>query len=250
MCGKSFPILYKFEKQGTVQCLNLHELGVIEDCAEDVSRTDLHQSVGHEQNKRESNTFTNNLKHFKGPSARRMFVQMCIIAGTDYLESVHGVGLIAAQQAVIRNRAHPDDQRLQAIVKEFQKMKKNVPEGYLDRLLRVEVRFVSIYGEMSSSCSHALFMLASISFHQVTFFDTSISCLKALFHYQPVYDPNNKCIQALMPVAVLQAEGGDLSLGVNGNFQDAWKAPKIDKVRLFSSGNCHFFGRISLISRF
>lgn len=102
--------------------------------------------------------FKNNLKNFTGANGRRMFVQMCIIAGCDYLESIHGVGLIGAQQAVLRNKNSDNDCRLADIVNQFRSMGKTIPNGYLERAERVE----------------------------------------ALFHYQPVYNPTLKAIHAFM----------------------------------------------------
>ena len=50
------------------------------------------------ENDKDEKGFIAELKHFRGPSGRRMFAQICILAGCDYSESVHGVGLIAAQK--------------------------------------------------------------------------------------------------------------------------------------------------------
>ena len=47
---------------------------------------------------KEEKGFLSALKSFRGPSGRRMFAQLCILAGCDYSESVYGVGLMAAQR--------------------------------------------------------------------------------------------------------------------------------------------------------
>jgi hypothetical protein len=86
-----------------------------------------------------SSGFKGNLKHFTGPNGRRMFVQMCIMAGCDYHESIHGIGLISAQQAIIRTKLSSDDSRFADVLQNLKAAKKVIPEGYLERAVRVEV---------------------------------------------------------------------------------------------------------------
>lgn len=136
-CGVPFPILYKFDKAGTVQCLDLHSMGILAS-----TPTQMAAPV-QQQDKKASAGFIGQLAQFRGSVGRRMFVQMCVLAGCDYCESVPGIGLVFAQQAVVRFKDSPDDQRLHDIVNHFTKAGKNVAPSYLERLLRVEVSFIS-----------------------------------------------------------------------------------------------------------
>jgi len=139
-CGIPFPILYKFDKAGTVQCLDMQSLGLITSVnTMTPMMTNTTSTAKSSQEKKSSAGFIGQLAQFRGPAGRRMFVQMCVLAGCDYSESVPGIGLIFAQQAVVRFKDSADDLRLQDIVNHFTKEGKKVAAGYLERIMRVEV---------------------------------------------------------------------------------------------------------------
>ena len=132
VCGKSFPILYKFNKTtNTAQILELGKLINMDDSLDTITMNKTNTNTNSNNMEISMNTnqlqlsqsqiaqsqlsqtqtttttvtpiedknFINSLmNHFHGKSGRRMFVQMCILAGCDYKESIHGVGLITAQQ--------------------------------------------------------------------------------------------------------------------------------------------------------
>lgn len=113
ICGVPFNVFYKFDRAGSVQIINLGEIQLIgpdsnsDSSIPDVSICDF-DTVSNKSSKlakdkdkdkdKEAKGFLAALKHLKGPSGRRMFAQICILAGCDYSESVFGVGLIAAQR--------------------------------------------------------------------------------------------------------------------------------------------------------
>lgn len=158
VCGKSFPILYKFEKASqSVQCLDLGKIFDISDCSQD-TLSNIQTSSLDDNCKIEKN-FVKNLTFFQGFNGRRMFVQMCVLAGCDYSDSIHGIGLQTAQQAVIRFRKIPCNMRLQRICHHFKANGKTVADTYLHRIQRAE----------------------------------------ALFHYQLVYNPLARQLQYISP---------------------------------------------------
>ena len=138
ICGIPFNVFYKFDRAGSVQIINLGEMKIIGESTtetEDSSANneilrdgicrnntnvklkqkdsknsnkskdrmknnngDTNKDDKDKENDKDEKGFIAELKHFRGPSGRRMFAQICILAGCDYSESVHGVGLIAAQK--------------------------------------------------------------------------------------------------------------------------------------------------------
>ena len=129
ICGVPFNVFYKFDKAGSVQVINLEDVQIIgpdsnsDNAVSDISSTgiimcsstgmdmscgfddDVSQVKGAKMSRqeraakeKEEKGFLPALKSFRGPSGRRMFAQLCILAGCDYSESVFGVGLMAAQR--------------------------------------------------------------------------------------------------------------------------------------------------------
>lgn len=157
VCGTPFPILYKFEKNGSVQITDLSLCGVFasselkkeSNMHKEVSSTDLEglcsgigvadstaSTASSTSKKRKfsatrdplapvkmgsgADGFLNQLQmYFKPPArsievvsdgaeaegsepanyvGRRMFVQLCLLAGCDYSDSIPGVGLMTAIQ--------------------------------------------------------------------------------------------------------------------------------------------------------
>ena len=54
----------------------------------------------------------------------RMFIQMCVLSGCDYLTNIRGIGIIKAQELIIRFRGVNDDERLARIVDSLKKKEK------------------------------------------------------------------------------------------------------------------------------
>ena len=158
VCGTPFPILYKFEKSGSVQITDLKLCGVFASseggddprqrdlscndleslCNDGIGMTDTSSSTSastsSSSRKRKLNKdplappkmgsgadgFLNQLQTYFKPArgssssstdsgvhetnivGRRMFVQLCLLAGCDYSESVPGVGLQTAIQVCPR----------------------------------------------------------------------------------------------------------------------------------------------------
>ena len=61
-----------------------------------------------------------------------MFLQMSVIAGCDYANSIKGIGIKKAQQLVLKFAKIPGEKRIRAIIDHIRKTDKtkNVPEGY------------------------------------------------------------------------------------------------------------------------
>ena len=177
ICGVPFKVLYKFEKSGTVQSVTLDaimpNMSVVGDTPPSASAINGITIAGSNRAKKRSSHdsqksltepkvkgFLNLLKlHFSGPDGRRMFVQMCVLAGCDYSESIPGVGLTTALQAVVRCRIGGNDSRFDRICALFRYMNKNVSDTYLGRIKRAE----------------------------------------ALFHYHPVFDLDSESVVSFMP---------------------------------------------------
>ena len=212
VCGTPFPIFYKYDsKSNLIQELNLKSVGILgakqsiavissdtighndsvgsksQYKCDDVSFFDNTVVVTHQQQVRQSilsndnwtsseKNFVKQLGHFQGNNGRRLFVQMCVLAGCDYSESIQGVGLITAQGAVVKFKDIPDDVRIERICKWFRANGRNVPESYRERAVRAE----------------------------------------ALFFYQPVYSPISKTIVNFMSPrldsGVINADNSDGSL--------------------------------------
>jgi hypothetical protein len=76
----------------------------------------------------------------------RMFIQMCILSGCDYLDGItKGVGLVTAQKLVLQHAAVDHDLRIAAIVDELQGEGKGggkqIRGGYVDAFKKAEMVF-------------------------------------------------------------------------------------------------------------
>ena len=91
-CGSSFPILYKNdERNECVKVVDIRKVGLLSD--HKASSDNREVRTGGKASKLsllESN--------FSCANGTRMFVQMCLLAGCDYCESVPGVGIVTAMQ--------------------------------------------------------------------------------------------------------------------------------------------------------
>ena len=152
VCGTSFPVLYRFEKSGQVQSVDLISIGILDknlsvnSCP---NKSAVVNSVVSGIQHKNSGGFQGILrKNFKGPKGRRMFIQLCILGGCDYVDNLQGISIVNAQQIVLRHKDIANDVRFLRIIQYLQQITV-VPNDYLNRVLRAE----------------------------------------ALFHYQSVYDP-------------------------------------------------------------
>jgi exonuclease-1 len=202
ICGDPFNVFYKFDKTGSVQVINLGQIGVLGDHGDDSSSqiSGTQSSEGGKYNVSKSSkkgnvkekekgekAFMAGLKCFRGSKGRRMFAQCCILAGCDYSESIHSIGLIQAQKAIIRFKDCPNDERLSKVCTYLKSMNKDVPEDYLGRVLKAEM----------------------------------------LFHYHPVYNPLTKTVESFMPHTVAEGTNRHHSNQNNRGKHDDWSGPQI-----------------------
>lgn len=154
--GHPFNVLYKFEKSGAVQviCLGSEAVGLLDVdenspallAGQSQAMMAAGVSAGKEKEKGEKG-FLASLKRYRtnrdghkdpcSSSAQRMFVQTCILSGCDYCESINGVGIMTAQQAVLKFKGSPDDERLQRICEYFRasgKVTEAIPPPTLPQL--------------------------------------------------------------------------------------------------------------------
>ena len=161
-CGVPFPILTKYDKAaGSVQSLHIdsflpinEEVAVISQEEEGIAAQNNYNHDG-EQKKRESKKkivktkkepkvkgFLNILRHyFRGEIGKRMFVQMCVLAGCDYVDNIASVGIVTACQAVVKCKEVAADDRFARICQLFREGGKDVPEAFENRLKRAEALF-------------------------------------------------------------------------------------------------------------
>jgi len=106
----------------------------------------------------EMSRFLKSLKSFNGANGGRLFLQTCVLAGSDYSISLPGIGIVAAAGLVSKFRTFPDEARLGCIVRFLRrgaaaKAKKrgkaaaglkaeDIPEDYTEQLERAEMAFM------------------------------------------------------------------------------------------------------------
>ena len=88
-------------------------------------------------NSKES-AFLQRLALLSGDDSPRLFVQMCVLAGCDYLENIKNIGLVKSSQLVMKFRLVSADSRPRAIVKEINRRRPTdpVPEHYIARAMQ------------------------------------------------------------------------------------------------------------------
>ena len=97
-CGTPFPILYKYDSNiGSVQVTDISKLGILPGQPAKTRSAGSKSSDDSTGKSSKLNQIANNFSNINGT---RMFVQMCLLAGCDYCESIHGVGLITALQVL------------------------------------------------------------------------------------------------------------------------------------------------------
>ncbi|RHY34813.1 hypothetical protein DYB32_000607 [Aphanomyces invadans] len=107
-----------------------------------------------------SSAFLKKLVHFLDDSidSIRMFVQMCVLSGCDFLESLPNIGPVTAQKHVFAFRGAPGHLRMQRILSKL-KMDNStlaIPSDYLDRCRAAEALFYHhyVYNPDSRACEH------------------------------------------------------------------------------------------------
>ena len=106
-CGTSFPILYKYDPNiGSVQVTDIAKLGILpgQSPATKITRQSSADSTA------KPSKLSQVASNFSNANGTRMFVQMCLLAGCDYCESIHGVGIITALQVL--THTHPCSETL------------------------------------------------------------------------------------------------------------------------------------------
>lgn len=105
IAGKSIPVLYKFDKASQmVQCIDIDGIFRFDEESSPLAisidnYSALPTSIAGSSNEGgKESSFMKNIKHLGCRRGRRMFVQMCVLAGCDYCDSIHGVGLVTALQ--------------------------------------------------------------------------------------------------------------------------------------------------------
>ena len=104
-------VLYKLQENGHCLALTLGSRGI-------AGLADLPSIAAMDDAKRKA--FIVNLAKY----TPRMFVQTCVLAGCDYLNSVYGQGLRKIQQLVLKFRTVEDDRRLERMIVH---LRRNVP---------------------------------------------------------------------------------------------------------------------------
>ena len=149
LCETPFPILYKMDKFGQATSLAL-DLAKLHATAQQKGENDGSNSCNDScstsgtTTKGTGDAFTTKLSEFGcGLAAKRMFVQMAVLSGCDYVDSLPGVGTKTAQTLLLKHRAVNSDSRLEAIVRAKRAGSKGitVPEGFLDIARQAECSF-------------------------------------------------------------------------------------------------------------
>ncbi|RHY89627.1 hypothetical protein DYB37_006125 [Aphanomyces astaci] len=108
----------------------------------------------------ESSPFLKKLVHFLGdsPDSMRMFVQMCILSGCDFIESLPNIGPVSAQKHVFAFRGAPGHLRLHRIVAKLKldHSRLAIPSDYVDRCRAAEALFYHhyVYNADARTCEY------------------------------------------------------------------------------------------------
>ncbi|CAM9524236.1 unnamed protein product, partial [Laminaria digitata] len=91
---------------------------------------------------------------FAGEGGGRLFAQLAVLAGCDYVDNVRGLGLLSALPIVSRFKSIEADRRISRILMHIQKMGKTIPEGHRERMLLAELSFFwhRVYDPRSETC--------------------------------------------------------------------------------------------------
>ncbi|CAK4235130.1 unnamed protein product [Aphanomyces euteiches] len=91
--------------------------------------------------------FLKKLPHFLDSTVDsiRMFVQMCVLSGCDFLDSLPNIGPVTAQKHIFAFRGAPGHLRVKRILAKLRLDKVSVPADYFDQFCRAEALFYHHY---------------------------------------------------------------------------------------------------------
>ncbi|ETO79712.1 hypothetical protein F444_05639 [Phytophthora nicotianae P1976] len=133
----SSPVLVKLEDNGSAQA---------------VSRTILHNNSA----KASSSALLRKI-HFLTSGekeATRMFVQVCVLAGCDFIDSLPNVGFATAVKHIFNFRGAPAHLRVQRLVSKLSSSGTKVPSDFMQQFLKAETIFYHhiVFNPKKQSC--------------------------------------------------------------------------------------------------
>lgn len=136
-----FPVLYKMDELGRAQKYRM-DSSVLGRDASDID-----------------SPFLKRMALLSGDDSPRLFVQMCVLAGCDYLENCKNIALVKASQLVLKFRLVSADSRLRAVVRDINRRRGSeqlVPDSYITRAMQAECLFfyARCFDETSDRTTH------------------------------------------------------------------------------------------------
>ncbi|CAI5744953.1 unnamed protein product [Peronospora destructor] len=133
----SCPILVKLEDNGTAQA---------------VSRSILHKNSA----KTSSNALLKKIHYLTSGEreATRMFVQVCVLAGCDFIDSLPNMGFATAAKHIFNFRGAPAHLRVQRLVSKLSSSGTKVPSNFMQEFFKAETIFFHhiIFNPQKRSC--------------------------------------------------------------------------------------------------
>ncbi|KAL4086365.1 hypothetical protein PRIC1_014492 [Phytophthora ramorum] len=133
----SSPVLVKLEDNGSVQA---------------VSRPILHRNSG----KASSNALLRKIQFLTSgdKEATRMFVQVCVLAGCDFIDSLPNVGFATAVKHIFNFRGAPGHLRVQRLVSKLSSSGTKIPSDFMPQFLKAETIFFHhiVFNPTKRSC--------------------------------------------------------------------------------------------------
>ncbi|CAI5704035.1 unnamed protein product [Peronospora effusa] len=133
----SCPVLVKLEDNGTAQA---------------VSRSILHKNSA----KTASNALLRKIHYLTSgeKEATRMFVQACVLAGCDFIDSLPNMGFATAVKHIFNFRGAPAHLRVQRLVSKLSSSGTKVPSNFMQEFFKAETIFFHhiIFNPQKRSC--------------------------------------------------------------------------------------------------
>ncbi|EQC32424.1 hypothetical protein SDRG_10164 [Saprolegnia diclina VS20] len=134
----SVPVLFKLEETGDCKMLSKDAI--------------------HTHGKTSANGVLRKLSYFLsgGHEPTRMFVHACILAGCDFLDSLHHIGIVRAIQHVFDYRGVKGTLRIPRLLSKLKFDGATVPDDYLERFYKAEALFYHhyVYDPSTQCCVH------------------------------------------------------------------------------------------------
>ncbi|KAL8004643.1 putative XPG/Rad2 endonuclease, PIN-like domain superfamily, 5'-3' exonuclease domain superfamily [Plasmopara halstedii] len=131
------PVLVKLEENGYVQA---------------VSRLILHKNSA----KASSNALMRKIHYLTSgeKEATRMFVQVCVLAGCDFLDSLPNIGFATAVKHIYNFRGAPASLRVHRLVSKLSSSGTKIPTGFMQQFLNAEAIFYHhiVFNSTARSC--------------------------------------------------------------------------------------------------